>query len=528
VKKQVSMSAAQDDRRTGGEAQSDVLFDPASWRRYCDALMDRGHCEGSRWFAGGHRRKVVAIFVAVAALLCAVRVGSADAASSVDNRVVTVGYQGSYDGTISYDEADLGTVVSHVTWDLAWTGTLQQLLAAVLKTFTVKTLTGTETVSQHGTTCTVSFSPNPSTGPQTPVGRLLNAYRDSADPSKVVIGVQAPVGIRDLISNDPACGGNGADGAGGPEEQQLFTPRLLFDLDISGAESQPVEGSWSASDTISTSTSKVDSTVTFSGGCDSPLADVASPAVTARAAGKRGEGGTMPKVCKRRKPHPQPKLPQKPASNPLTSKQWQWLGGVGLHQIREDQAKLLAAAGAGELASKLLIAATPLAQYELYVMAATLGAHATELIKLEVEYDDLFNLFQKDPPDTATSDVALPSASTSPPDAACLSVRGRYARRATAACKAAKPLFDAVAADTAKTNALLDAALTTANRYATALRGGQTAASGLQQTTEAILNRRVGCLAHNRAPRPAAAQRMRAQTGSIYIVYAQTATHPRA
>lgn len=448
------------------------------------------------------------MFVVVATLLYAGHVRPAVAASSAAGRVVTLRYEGSYDGTVTFDEAELGTVVSHVTWDFDWTGTLHRLLAPALKVFEVNTLTGTETVSQHGMTCTVSFSENPATGTQTPVGRILNAYRDPADPSKVVVRLQAPLGLQDLISDDPTCTGNGADGAGGPG-QQVEIPTARFDPADSGSQTRRFDGSWSASDTISHSTSRVRSAVTFGGGCDATLDDVPLAGGAARAAARRAK---KPKVCKLRKRRPPATLPQKPLSNPLTNSEWQWLGGKMLPSIREDEANLLVQAGAGELASKLFIAATPLAPYELAVMAATLGAHATEFIGLEAEYDDWFQLFQKDPPDAATSNVALPSPPSPPPAATCLRVKGRYARRARTACDGARPRFAAVAAGTALTTSLLRAALITANRYATALRDGQTAAVGLQQTAEGILAAELaGAVAKERADRLRLADWERAQ-----------------
>jgi hypothetical protein len=238
--------------------------------------MDRGRCD-----ALFRRRTVVAVHIFVAALLCSGGVRSARAAPPADNQVVTVSYQGSYHGTIDYDEADLGTIVSDVSWDFEWTGTLQQLFAPADKVLTVNSLTASETVSQHGMTCTVSFSENPATGAQTPVGRLLTAFRDPADLSKVVIGVQAPIGGQDLISDDPACVGNGVEGAGASStgQDQLESPRPMFDLEMSGSQSQPFNGGWSSSDTISTSTSAFSSTVTFGGGCDASLADFSLPAV---------------------------------------------------------------------------------------------------------------------------------------------------------------------------------------------------------------------------------------------------------
>jgi len=227
--------------------------------------MDWGRFEGSRRRSAGRRATVVLVFVSVVALWAA-GARSARAASPADNRVVTVSYQGTYHGTINYDEADLGTIVSDVSWDFEWTGTLAQLFAPADKVFTVNALTATETVSQHGTTCTASFSENPATGNQTPVGRLLTGVPQPTD--KVLIGVQAPIGLEDLISNDPACAGNGVEGAGadGQQQTQLEVPRPLFDLEMLGPQSQPFDGSWSSSDTISTSTSKFESTVTFGGG----------------------------------------------------------------------------------------------------------------------------------------------------------------------------------------------------------------------------------------------------------------------
>ncbi len=233
--------------------------------------MDWGRCD--RLF---RRWTVVAVLVFIAALLFS---GAARAASPADNRVVTVSYQGSYHGTINYDEADLGTIVSDVSWDFEWTGTLRQLLAPQDKVLTVNALTATETVSQPRMTCTASFSENPATGAQTPVGKLLTASRQPTD--KVLIGVQAPIGGQDLISNDPACAGNGVEGAGaeGQQQIQLEVPRPVFNLDMLRSQSQPFNGGWSSSDTISTSTSAFTSTVTFGGGCHASLADFSLPAV---------------------------------------------------------------------------------------------------------------------------------------------------------------------------------------------------------------------------------------------------------
>jgi hypothetical protein len=243
--------------------------------------MDWGRCDGLF-----RRRTVVAVLVFIAALLCSGGVRSARAASSAGNRVVTIGYEGSYHGTVNYDEADLGTIVSDVSWDFEWTGTLRQLFAPEDKVLTVNSVTATETVSQHGTICTASFSENPATGAQTPVGRLLTGVREPT--GKVLIGVQAPIGGEDLISDDPACAGNGVEGAGaeGQQQVQLEVPRPIFDLDITRSQSQPFNGSWSASDTISTSTSAFSSTVTFGGGCDASLADFSLPAVASAVQGQ--------------------------------------------------------------------------------------------------------------------------------------------------------------------------------------------------------------------------------------------------
>jgi hypothetical protein len=226
------------------------------------------------------------VVVVIAALLCWGGVRSARAASPADNRVVTVSYQGSYHGTINYDEADLGTIVSDVSWDFEWTGTLRQLFAPADKVFTVNALTATETVSQPRMTCTVSFSENPATGAQTPVGRLLTGVREPT--GKVLIGVQAPIGGEDLISDDPACAGNGVEGAGASStaQDQLEVPRPVFDLEMLGSQSQPFDGGWSSSDTISTSTSAFSSTVTFGGGCDATLADFSLPAVASAVQGQ--------------------------------------------------------------------------------------------------------------------------------------------------------------------------------------------------------------------------------------------------
>jgi hypothetical protein len=258
-----------------------MRVDAPRLQSYREVLMDWGRCD--RLF---RRRTVVALLVFIAALLCSDGVRSARAASPADNRVVTVSYQGSYHGTINYDEADLGTIVSDVSWDFEWTGMLRQLFAPADKVLTVNALTAAETVSQPRMTCTVSFSENPSTGAQTPVGRLLTGTRQPTD--KVLIGVQAPIGGEDLISDDPACAGNGVEGAGaeGQQQIQLEVPRPVFDLGMLGSQSQPFNGGWSSSDTISTSTSAFTSTVTFSGGCDATLADFSLRAVASAVQGQ--------------------------------------------------------------------------------------------------------------------------------------------------------------------------------------------------------------------------------------------------
>jgi lysophospholipase L1-like esterase len=108
--------------------------------------------------------------------------------------------------------------------------------------------------------CSGTLSVSPTTGP----GKILNAYRDSAE---VVIGVHAPIGVSDTISDNQNCAGGGADGAGAttPQQIDLEVPTPHFDLTVRGPQSQRFDGNWSDSDSISTSTSKFSSIVTFSG-----------------------------------------------------------------------------------------------------------------------------------------------------------------------------------------------------------------------------------------------------------------------
>jgi lysophospholipase L1-like esterase len=237
--------------------------------------VGRGGVVGAlRSLPSGVGRAVGGLILLGVVLLAAGWASEAGAASSGANRVVTVRYQGSYDGTITYNQASLGTVVSHITWDLQWTGTLRQLLAPTTKVLTVATLTGTATVNQASMNCTVTLSAGPSTGNAPPTGQVLDAYRDSADTSKVVIGVHAPLGVGDTISSDQSCAGGGAEGAGAttPQQIELEVPTPQFDLTIRGSQSQRFDGNWGESDSISTSTSKISSIVTFSGSASNYVA----------------------------------------------------------------------------------------------------------------------------------------------------------------------------------------------------------------------------------------------------------------
>jgi len=217
------------------------------------------------WLPSGVPRAVGGLLLLGVVLLATASATAAGAASSNANRVVTVRYQGSYDGTITYDQASLGTVVSHLTWDLQWTGTLRQLFAPSIKALTVATLTGYTTISQTSMNCTLTLSAGPPPGIALPTGQILNASRQPG--GMVLIGVHAPLGVDDTISNDQSCGGAGAEGAGAttPQQIELEVPTPTFDLAIRGAQSQRFDGSWNDSDSISTSTSKISSIVTFSG-----------------------------------------------------------------------------------------------------------------------------------------------------------------------------------------------------------------------------------------------------------------------
>ena len=97
-----------------------------------------------RLLTSGRRRTAVAVLVVIAALVCVDGVRSARATSPAGNPVVSVSYNGSYHGTIDYNEADLGTIVSDVTWDFDWTGTVQELLSPALKVFAVNALTASD------------------------------------------------------------------------------------------------------------------------------------------------------------------------------------------------------------------------------------------------------------------------------------------------------------------------------------------------------------------------------------------------
>jgi hypothetical protein len=96
-------------------------------------------------------------------------------------------------------------------------------------------------------------------------------------------------------------------------------------------------------------------------------------------------------------------------------------------------------------------------------------------------------LFLTDPPDRATSDVALPVPAPSSPPLGCLPVPARYAAQAAHACAVAGPLYNDLLRATQQTGGILGAMVSTANRFATALRDNQRAAVPLQQATTAVL-----------------------------------------
>ena len=446
----------------------------------------------------GRRRTAVAVLVVIAALVCVDGVRSARATSPAGNPVVSVSYKGSYHGTINYNEADLGTIVSDVTWDFEWTGTVQELLSPALKVFTVNALTASETVSQHGATCTTSFSLNPSTGSGTPVSKILNAYRDPTDVTKIVVGVQAPLGVNDLISGDPSCAGNGVDGAGASStsQQQLEVPRPLFDLEVLGSQSQPFDGSWSSSDTISTSTSTFSSSVTFSGGCG-PALDDFSPA-----ARKPGKGATQPNVCKPRKTRPNPKAkttdpkikkfcqgrtkaPGQAATNPLTCEQWVFLAAFEIARLKDERQKVKEELLAAVLKAPLHFllpepVSGPYAGWEAEQLVAKYG-------EVEDEIRNAYALLAKDPPDPATSSVAIPPPPASYVPRPCPIVHAHGARRALRICAHDRVLFAASVEASRSADAVLEAMITTANRHATAVHSGQSGPAAIQIAVTRIL-----------------------------------------
>jgi hypothetical protein len=121
--------------------------------------------------------------------------------------------------------------------------------------------------------------------------------------------------------------------------------------------------------------------------------------------------------------------------------------------------------------------------------AGAVGAFTVELNQLRAQLGKALTEFNKDPADPATSEIALPPVAVSLPVPACIPASGKNSAQASQQCAQVRPLFGPVINDTAETSSVVSAMITSANRYATALRGGDQAAVALQQTTTAILGR---------------------------------------
>jgi hypothetical protein len=176
-----------------------------------------------------------------------------------------------------------------------------------------------------------------------------------------------------------------------------------------------------------------------------------------------------------------------PCTNAFTERQYTEF----TKELKDGQFKELywgaQVAGIECAAAAISMACPPAAPAVETAAQASAGVDIVEFKRLRDEKAADLRLYNQDPPDSATSAVALPRRASALPAPPCLRVSGRYAGQAERACAAVRPLFAVLINDTRQTTAILAAMLSTGNRFATALRANQQAAIALQEATTAIL-----------------------------------------
>jgi GDSL-like Lipase/Acylhydrolase family len=201
--------------------------------------------------------------------------GAGAAPARANDATVQVEYKGSETATtitkITTDGSVVQTDLSSISWDLVWSGTLDQLIlpftySANGNVFVPRTLTGTtKTTWTKYTTrnCTASLSWNPAK--VLSMGSTL--ANGGSDASRIVIGAAVPDSDNVLRSSGTGdCNHGSSYASGGTDLKNLRIPGAVFSLtNVGNKQSQSFSGTETMTLAPYVDTTVINSSITFGG-----------------------------------------------------------------------------------------------------------------------------------------------------------------------------------------------------------------------------------------------------------------------